>query len=143
MNCDAMIIGRELSREEIKKFWTIDRSEVIEAVYSLERGALVLRPAYFDARGWPPGEAEKYTPILEVCHDQGGWFYGLFDAEQLTGVAVLESRFIGTGNDQLQLKFLHISRPYRHRGLGRWHPCAGWNRATRLCISDVGVGPRT
>ena len=70
-----MISGRRLSRDEISEIWTIDRSEVVESVYRLQNGALVLRPEHFDVRGWPPGEAEKYTPILEACHDQheGHW----------------------------------------------------------------------
>jgi predicted N-acetyltransferase YhbS len=114
-----MISGRKLSRDEIREIWTIDRSEVIDAVYRLENGALVLRPEHHDVRGWPPGEAEKYTPRLEACHDQGGWFYGLFDDRRLIGAAVLESRFIGKNGDQLQLKFLHVSRTYRNQGWGR------------------------
>ncbi len=90
-----MISGRKLSRDEIKEMWAIDRSEVIDAVYYLENGALGLRPEHYDMQGWPPGESEKYTPILEACCDQGGWFYGLFDDQRLLGAAVLESRFIG------------------------------------------------
>ncbi|MFZ5917913.1 MAG: GNAT family N-acetyltransferase [Chloroflexota bacterium] len=114
-----MIQGRELVRDEIEDVWTIERNEVIQAVYYFERGALVLKQEYYDMRGWPPGEDEKYTPILEACYDRGGWFYGLFDDGRLAGVAVLENRFIGKHKDQLQLKFLHVSNPYRHRGLGR------------------------
>ena len=114
-----MISGRKLSRTEIKEIWTIDRSEVIDAMYYLDNGDLVLRPVHYDVRGWPPGEAEKYTPSLEACYDQGGWFYGLFDDRRLIGAAVLESRFIGKNGDQLQLKFLHISRTYRNLGWGR------------------------
>lgn len=114
----SMIHGRELAREEVKHIWCIDRSEVIEAVYYLEGGALVLKPEHFDMRGWPPGESEKFTPILEACHNRGGWFFGLFDGEQIAGAAVLESRFIGANGDQLQLKFLHVGRRYRQQGLG-------------------------
>lgn len=44
------MLTRLLSREEIPLIWTIDRSEVIENVYGLEDGVLVLRPNYFDAR---------------------------------------------------------------------------------------------
>jgi predicted N-acetyltransferase YhbS len=114
-----VINGRKLARSEIKEIWTIDRSEVIEAVYYLENGALVLRPEHFDMQGWPPGEAEKYMPILQACYDHGGWFYGLFDDQRLIGAAVLESHLIGRNTDQLQLKFLHISRAYRNQGLGQ------------------------
>ncbi len=114
-----MVESRTLTRSEIKDIWQIDRSELIEAVYYLVNGDLVLRPEHYDAKGWPPGEAEKYTPILEACYDGGGWFYGLFGDQKLIGVAVLESRLIGRGQDQLQLKFLHVSRLYRDQGLGK------------------------
>lgn len=114
-----MINGRALSRDEISELWTIDRSEVIEAVYYLEHGTLMLKPEYYDMRGWPAGEADIYRPLLEACYDRGGWFHGLFDNDLLIGVAVLESKFIGKNKDQLQLKFLHVSSTYRHHGLGR------------------------
>jgi len=109
---------RELLREEVEQVWNIDRSEVIEGLYHLEDGTLVLRPQHIEVSGWPPGEAEKYTPILLDCFDRGGWFYGAFDDARLVGVVVLENRFIGRNKDQLQLKFLHVSHSYRNRGLG-------------------------
>jgi predicted N-acetyltransferase YhbS len=114
-----LINGRRLSRDDIRAIWTIDRGEVIDAVYYLENGSLQLRREHHDLSGWPPGKAEQYTPILESCHDRGGWLYGLFDGDRLVGVAVLESQFIGKHKEQLQLTFLHISRPYRSRGLGQ------------------------
>jgi GNAT superfamily N-acetyltransferase len=114
-----MISGRVLSRHEIAEIWTIDRSEIVDWVYELRSGALVLRPEHHDVRGWPPGEARKYTPLLEACHDGGGWLYGLFEDQRLIGAAVLEGRFIGRNGDQLQLKFMHVSRSHRGRGLGQ------------------------
>jgi len=110
--------GRELHREEIERVWNIDRSEVTENVYHVENGTLVLRPEHHDLTGWPPGEAEKYTPILLDCFDRGGWFYGAFDDTELIGAVVLDSKWIGKHKDQLQLKFLHVSSSYRNRGLG-------------------------
>jgi len=70
-------------------------------------------------RGWPPGTAGKNTPILEASHDDGGWFFGLFDDHRLAGVAVLGSRLVGKRPRMLQLEFLHVSSPYRHQGLGK------------------------
>jgi predicted N-acetyltransferase YhbS len=113
-----MIEGRVLSRDEIKEIWQIDRSEMIEAVYYFVNKTLILKPEHYDVKGWPPGEAEKYTPLLEACYDGGGWFYGLFDNQKPVGVVVLESRLIGKGKDQLQLKFLHISTNFRSQGFG-------------------------
>lgn len=114
-----MVITRELRRDEIEQIWKIDRREVIENVYHLEEGALVLRPEHYDMQGWPRGEAELCTPILHECFDRGGWFCGLFDENKIIGAAILDSKFISRGHDQLQLKFLHISRDYRKQGLGK------------------------
>jgi len=113
------VIGsRKLLREEIEQVWNIDRSEVIDNLYRLENGTLVLSPQHIDVAGWPPGEAEKYTPILLDCFDRGGWFHGAFEDAKLVGAVVLESRLIGKNKDQLQLKFFHVSNSYRNRGLG-------------------------
>jgi predicted N-acetyltransferase YhbS len=108
-----------LLREEIEQVWTIDRSEVIENIYYFEHGTLVLKPEHHDVDGWPPRDAERYSPLLIDCFVRGGWFYGLFDDAKLIGVAILDGKFIGRRKDQLQLKFFHVSRAYRKQGLGR------------------------
>ena len=112
------VIMRDLLRDQIAEVWNIDRREYIENVYRLKDGALVLEPHNFQVPGWPPGEAEKDTPIFLDCFDRGGWLHGAFDNERLVGVAILDSRFIGNPEDQLQLKFLHVSRSFRKQGLG-------------------------
>jgi len=109
---------RELERQEIRDIWSIDRAEVIERIYYLEDDELVLKPEHYDVQGWPPGEPERYGPILLDCFDRGGTFYGAFNGETLIGVMVLESSFMGRDEDQLQLKFLHVSRRHRQAGLG-------------------------
>ena len=109
---------RELERDEIERLWSIDRAEVIEAIYSCEKGELTLRPERHDVTGWPAGEPELYGPLLLDCVDQGGTAYGAFVGATLIGAAVLESRFIGPARDQLQLKFLHVSQRHRGAGLG-------------------------
>ena len=108
---------RLLQRDEIHLIWQIDRREVVENIYSLQEGKLILKPDYFDMQGWPPGEAELYTPILLDCYDRGGTFCGAFENHRLVGVSILESNFIGSQHDMLQLKFLHVSRDYRNRGI--------------------------
>ena len=114
-----MISGKQLRREEIEQVWTIDRSEVIHHVYYCESGTLVLKPEYYEVDGWPPGKAETHTPLLIDCFAGGGWFYGLFDDAKLIGAAILDGRFIGRKQDQLQLTFLHVSKAYRKQGLGK------------------------
>ena len=113
------MIIRSLQRDEIPLIWQIDRSEIIHNIYQLRDGKLVLIPDYFDAQGWPPNEAEHYTPILTDCLDRGGSFWGVFEGEKIIGTAVLESKFIGSKHDMLQLKFLHVSHKHRKQGLGK------------------------
>lgn len=113
------MIIRSLQREEIPLVWHIDRREIIQNIYHRRDGKLVLVPDYFDVQGWQPGEAEHYTPILTDCFDRGGTFWGAFEDAKIVGTAVLESKFIGTKHDTLQLKFLHVSRDQRKQGLAK------------------------
>ena len=113
------MIIRALQRDEIPLIWKIDRREVIENVYYLRDGKLVLEPEHYDMTGWPPDETEHYTPILIDCFDRGGFFWGAFDDDgRIIGISVLESKFIGSNHDTLQLKFLHVSHGVRKQGLG-------------------------
>lgn len=113
------MIIRGLARDEIETIWAINRSEVVENVYYLRDGALVLVTEYYDMKGWPTGETELYTPILCDCFDRSGTFYGAFEGSEMVGAVVLESRFIGKAKDQLQLKFLHVGSGYRKKGWGK------------------------
>ncbi|HEX2998136.1 MAG TPA: GNAT family N-acetyltransferase [Anaerolineales bacterium] len=110
---------RPLQRDEIPLIWQIDRREVIDNIYYLRDGKLVLEPEHYDMQGWPPGEAGQYTPILLDCYERGGFFWGAFENETLIGVAVLESKWIGLKQNMLQMKFLHVSRDCRGQGLGK------------------------
>ncbi len=109
---------RPLRRDEIPLIWQIDRREVIDNIYYLREGKLVLEPEHYDMQGWPPGEAEQYTPLLLGCYDRGGFFWGAFEQDTLAGVSILEGKFIGSQHDKLQLKFLHVSRDCRGQGVG-------------------------
>jgi GNAT superfamily N-acetyltransferase len=84
----------------------------------LRGGQLVRRPNYFEIPGWRPDAAEKVTPVLLDCFDRGGTFLGVFDAEALVGMGVLESARVGRASDQMQLAYLYVSRAYRGRGVG-------------------------
>jgi len=108
---------RLLQRTETQLIWQIDRREIVQNVYVLQGGELILKPDYFDIQGWPPDEQVLYTPILLDCYDRGGTFWGAFENDRLVGVAILESKYIGFRHDMLQLKFLHVSRDFRKQGI--------------------------
>jgi GNAT superfamily N-acetyltransferase len=112
------MIIRDLERNEIETIWTIDRSEVHHNIYQMRGDQLVLIPAYFETYGWAPGQIERDTPALYACFERGGAFVGMFDDQQLIGVAVLDNVPLGPAGDQLQLKYLYVSREYRRKGVG-------------------------
>jgi GNAT superfamily N-acetyltransferase len=113
------ILGRTLARHEIARVWEIDRRETIERVYQLVDGALTLTNQHIDVKGWPPGEAGIYGPILERCLDRGGWLFALFDGAALIAMVALDNRWLSSRGDQLQLEFLHVGRSFRGQGIGQ------------------------
>lgn len=113
-----MVTYRLLSRDELPSIWTIDRSERIERIYVMRDGELVLEDHHVDVPGWPPGQPERYAAEFEADFDAGSWFLGAWDRETLAGVAELDRQPLTTQGGALQLKFLHVSRPYRGKGVG-------------------------
>ena len=109
---------RPLTRDEVELIWTIDRSEVHHYTYEVREGELVRVPNYFEVPGWRPDAAANETPLLLDSFDRGGTFVGVFDAQALIGMSVLESAPVGRGQDQIQLAYLYVSRTYRGRGVG-------------------------
>ncbi len=110
---------------DVSLLFTIDRRERIEQMYSARGGRLVLRGEVHDMKGWPEGEAELYAPMLEQALREGGLGLGAFDGDRLIGAFVLAGVFMGDPADQLQLKFLHVGRDARRKGLG----CRLWGLA--------------
>jgi predicted N-acetyltransferase YhbS len=109
---------RLLRRDEVALMWTIDRSEVHHYVYEVHEGRLVRTPSYFEIPGWRPDAPERMTPVLLDCFDRGGTFHGMFEADALIGMGVLESARVGRAADQLQLAYLYVTRAYRAHGVG-------------------------
>lgn len=110
---------RQLARNEIPLVWEIDRTELIEQLYILKEGQLVLSKQRFDMKDWPEGEAEHYTPILVESVDRGAPFWGVFSQDKLIAAASVDPQWRGQNAALLQLSFLHISHQQRGQGLGR------------------------
>lgn len=111
------MLHRDLSRADLALLDQIDRRELIEQLYLLEDGNLKLYEERFDMDGWPPGEAQQNAEVLAACFERGGWFHGVFDGEMLVALVVLDSVLLQAERPALQLKFLHVSRDYRGRGI--------------------------
>ena len=110
---------RPLGPEELDRFEEIDRTEVIDHIYYMRDGHLVLEEEHWELNGWPPGDLPDIKGKLHACLDEGGAAWGAFDGDHLVGIAALDGRWYGAADETLDMYFLHISNGCRHKGLGR------------------------
>ena len=119
INDSNNIIYRTISRDEIEKFEEIDRSELIEYDYHYKDGNLELVKVHFDVKGFSPEHLKKLKKSLYDLDDENGTIYGAFDGSKLVGLSALENKFRGEEGDMLNFALLHVSNPYRNKGIGR------------------------
>ena len=108
-----------LSTDDADLVHKIDRTEVIDHIYYMREGRLVLEEEHWDLKGWPPGRVPEIIEYIHGCFDRGGAGWGAFDGDRLVGIAVLDGRWYGVSKTTLDFYFLHISYGYRHTGIGR------------------------
>jgi predicted N-acetyltransferase YhbS len=113
------ITCRTLRPGEVSRVDEIDRAEVIDHIYRLVDGQLVLEELHIDVEGWEPGALARHQRRIHACIDRGGAAWGAFNGDRLAGIAVLDGKRIGRARDTLDLYFLHVSNGLRDRGIGR------------------------
>lgn len=108
---------RKIARQEISKLTEIKRYESIERTYFVENGTLCEKQKNY-IMNWSNTRYQEAIEELTDLYDRNGTLYGAFDSDKLVGIALLESKFIGARNDQLQLTMLQVSCEYRRKGIG-------------------------
>ena len=109
---------RALRKEEIEKVRNLNRSEIIEQIYYLKDGQLILEDEFYNIKGWVPAELEQSIKRLHDINDRNGTLIGAFNSDRLIAISALESKFIGRRKDQLQLYFHHVDSQHRRKGIG-------------------------
>jgi ribosomal protein S18 acetylase RimI-like enzyme len=128
-----MIVSR-LRTDDLALIATIDRSEHVDVEYEVVDGQLTERPLTMaDIPNWDPTGTGPFSVAahIEFCASavrDGAIPLGVVDGEQALGLAVIQPSFEGS---LAWLVFLHVSRPYRRRGVAR----ALWSEATQLATS--------
>lgn len=129
---------RVLAIEDLALLAAIDRSEHVAVQYEVRGGRLVERPVVmaevprWDATGDGPHSVAAHIAFCRAALEAGGVFLGAFAGEELLGVAVVDGGF---EPGLAWLAFLHVSRPYRRRGVAT----ALWTRAVAVA---AGAGAR-
>ncbi|MHA2497744.1 MAG: GNAT family N-acetyltransferase [Candidatus Hodarchaeales archaeon] len=109
---------RRLIREEIKRLAELDRSEIIEDIYYFKNGSLQLKKEFWNVPKWSTEEKRTYIATLTRIFNEGGVILGAFQGSNITGIAALESKFLGKNSDKLNLAGLWVSSQYRKMGIG-------------------------
>ncbi len=113
------LADRVVRHDELGALAMIDRSEHIDGHYVVVDGSLHLVTEPVDAPGWCPSQVEGYVERLGEVLAAGGVVLGTWDAATLVGVAALDVRPVGGDPATMDLDLLHVSRPYRGRGIAR------------------------
>jgi GNAT superfamily N-acetyltransferase len=110
---------RALPPERIDLLEEIDRSEHIDTLYAAAAGVLTSRSVAIDVPPWDTAGAGPHSvaglmadmqPVLE----RRAALLGAFAGDEVAGIAVVEEKFAET---MAWLALLHVSRPYRRRGI--------------------------
>ncbi len=108
----------QLARADISQLAQIDRTEIINGIYTWRDGALVLADEQYPVPDWSIAEKQHRIQNLETLFDTGASFFGAFNQDVLVGLSVLDHRPIKTGNKRLNLEGLWVSHTFRGKGVG-------------------------
>jgi ribosomal protein S18 acetylase RimI-like enzyme len=131
------LLYRWMEPDEVNRVAEIDRSERVRTGYVYENGKLKKMDVQWDSSAWrDEGEGEHTIAAqIKFCRDhlsRDGRMYGVFDADRLVGVGILQPEI---RKGIAELAFLHVSNGYRRSGIG--------NRITEALISEAKNGGAT
>jgi GNAT superfamily N-acetyltransferase len=111
---------RQLRRSELTRLREIDRTEHIEALYVQDGDRLIESEGSWDAPAWDGeghGEHSVGSKVRELNGylDLGGIALGALVDGRMVGIGVVIPRL---RHDLAQLAFLHVSAPWRGKGVG-------------------------
>ena len=69
---------------------------------------------------WDKNKKENLIKLFsKIINEQMGYVFGAYENKKLIGFSVLLNNKFGSKKQYIQLKFLHISLEYRHKGTGK------------------------
>jgi N-acetylglutamate synthase-like GNAT family acetyltransferase len=111
---------KELDRKDIKQnlLENFDRYQEIKQFYKNENGKWVLKEHEFIGN-WDKNRYEEVNNFIKNTINKNGYVFGAYDNRKLIGFAVLLNETFGSKNQYIELKFIHVSNKYRHKGIGK------------------------
>jgi ribosomal protein S18 acetylase RimI-like enzyme len=119
-NKTANLTFAPFTQAELPRLDEIDRSEVIEALYRVERGTLVKDDKHIGVPGWLPGDGDHSVGSMRafVAGHLAAGAEGIMalSGDKLRGIALVGFQL---SPETAQLALLHVSREARHTGVAR------------------------
>lgn len=109
---------RRMRPEDAERLAEIDRSEVIDAICTIEDGQECWTEAGHECPTWNEQELTRLQGRFRHELQAGGAAFGAYDRERLAGFGVLGHRRLGEQQDMLTVDLMYVSRPYRRQGIG-------------------------
>lgn len=115
-----MVQYRALIENEIcrKLFFGFIRRQVVTKCWRREKGEWVIRDDPF-IDDWTEADFQTLISCLKNTAATGGVVYGAFADDTLKGFASVESDFLGSGGQYLDLSSIHVSEDARGAGIGK------------------------
>lgn len=95
-----------------------DRYQKVSSCWRLSFGAYVLKPVGY-IEDWSLSEKRALAERILEGIDRGDMAYGAFTGGNIVGFAYLDVRPFGSAAQYVDLAELHVSAPFRGRGIGR------------------------
>lgn len=129
---------RVLNRGDIGRFAEIDRTEIVDRVYCVRDGRLVLKEEHWEIT-WSAEEKQRRAAGCLEQFDRGHSIFGAFDGVRLVGVAKLYPTPLTSGRGRYNLRGMWVSRDYRGTGVGKGLALLVTDEARRLGAETVYV----
>ena len=139
---DSVILYRQLiDPQECKGFLaTFERYQEMNKVLRRKGEQYIYQEDHF-IDDWDADKKADVERKLAAFMGKGGAVVAAFDGKRLAGFANIDGNLFGSGNQYLELIYMHVSRSYRHGGIGRvlfamCCDCARQRGAQKLYISS-------
>lgn len=127
----------EINLELFKKFRRHQKVE--KSMQKINGKWVAVDTAFVD--DWGAAEFEELVRCLKNTVNTGGVVYAAFEGEKLLGFSSVESEFLGSKNQYLELSSMHVSEEMRGKGIGKklFYCASEWAKnhgARKLYISS-------
>lgn len=116
---EGRVVVAALQGLRARDLLTMRRHEVVEHVVQVRDGALVAVDDHYVLQDWDDAKRAEICRRVAECVDTGGGAWGAWVHTELVALAAVDARPVGGDPAVVALDLLHVSAPWRGRGLAR------------------------